>query len=152
MKKASRKNIMAIMYANRTELAPAFAKALKCTEGEFIETITDWAYSMHRPTAQVPSYETIRNAQTMTYLAQIVNDMGREVTASELAATVTDEDGYPMSSRRVGGLLKRACKSGYLSMSPEPWPVGHYGPLGFEDWARKPSRRKQVNIEDLYED
>lgn len=154
-KKASRKNIVYILYANREYLAGAFAKALGCTEAEFIETIEDWACAMGRassPAYRTPSYEQTKNVASMVQLAEQVNAEGVECTASGLAGRATDATGYPMTSKKIGHLLKRAHEQGLISKSPEPWPVGHYGPLGFEDWARKPTRRKTVNIEDLYED
>ena len=86
-----------------------------------------------------PSAETLRNRQIATELAEEINARNAEFTAADIAEFYTDPDGLTLSPRKVGALLKNAVSMGLIAVSPEPWSVKHYAPVGFE-FAKKPVR------------
>ena len=78
-------------------------------------------------------------------LVDELNARNIEVSAAEFATMVTDSDGYPMSSRKVGALLANAAKQGLISKSPEKWATSHYAPNGFQFTAKpKTVRAKKL--------
>ena len=89
-----------------------------------------------------PSAETLRNRQIVAELAQEINARSAEFTAADIAEFYTDPDGMPLTARKVGALLRQAVAMGLIAVSPEPWSVKHYAPVGFE-FAKKPIRVKK---------
>lgn len=106
------------------------------TTGVDIETATEfvqkWAAKANEVKPSKPSAETLKNRALMHDMVAELNARNIEVTAAEFATMVVDNDGYPMSSRKVGSLLANAAKQGLIAKSPEKWDVAHYAPLGFE--------------------
>ena len=87
-----------------------------------------------------PSAETLKNRETMRELVDELNTRGKEMTAADLADVYADEDGMPISPRKIGALLRNAAASGLVAISPEPWSVKHYAPVGFTEWEKKPEK------------
>lgn len=104
--------------------------------GVDIETVTEfvqkWAAKANEVKPSKPSAETLKNRALMHDLVNELNTRNIETTAAEFANMVVDNEGYPMSSRKVGSLLANAAKQGLIAKSPEKWDVAHYAPLGFE--------------------
>ena len=98
--------------------------------------------ALNRPRKSKPSAETLKNREIARELAEEVTARGKEVTAAEVAGFYTDPDGMTLNPRKVGALLKNAAAMGLIDVSPEPWAVKHYGPVGFE-FAKKPVRVKK---------
>ena len=98
--------------------------------------------ALNRPSKSKPSAETLKNREIARELAEEVTARGKEVTAAEVADFYTDPDGMTLNPRKVGALLKNAAAMGLIDVSPEPWAVKHYGPVGFE-FAKKPVRVKK---------
>lgn len=99
--------------------------------------------STNRKRISKPSAETLRNRQIATELAGEINARGAEFTAADIAEFYTDPDGMPLTTRKVGALLRQAVGMGLIAVSPEPWSVKHYAPVGFE-FAKKPVRVKKA--------
>lgn len=99
--------------------------------------------STNRKRVSKPSAETLRNREIATELAQEINTRGAEFTAADIAEFYTDPDGMPLTARKVGALLRQAVAMGLIEVSPEPWSVKHYAPVGFE-FAKKPVRAKKA--------
>ena len=99
--------------------------------------------STNRKRVSKPSAETLRNRQIATELAGEINARGAEFTAADIAEFYTDPDGMPLTARKVGALLRQAVAMGLIAVSPEPWSVKHYAPVGFE-FAKKPVRVKKA--------
>lgn len=89
-----------------------------------------------------PSAETLANRKLAEDVAAEVVARGIEVTAKDVAEYATDADGMPMSSRKVGALLRNAAAQGLIAKSPYNWSPAHYAPVGFE-FAPKPERKKK---------
>lgn len=87
-----------------------------------------------------PSAETLKNRETMRELVDELNARGKEMTAADIADVYADADGIPINPRKIGALLRNAAASGLVAISPEPWSVKHYAPVGFTDWAKKPEK------------
>lgn len=98
--------------------------------------------ALNRPHKSKPSAETLRNREIAKELAQEINARGAEFTAADIAEFYTDPDGLTLNARKVGALLKNAAAMGLIAVSPEPWSVKHYAPVGFE-FAKKPVRVKK---------
>lgn len=96
------------------------------------EFVQKWAEKANEIKPSKPSAETLKNRAIMHDLVAELNARNIEVTAAEFANIVVDNEGYPMSSRKVGSLLANAAKQGLIAKSPEKWDVSHYAPLGFE--------------------
>lgn len=103
--------------------------------------------STNRKRVSKPSAETLRNRQIATELAGEINARGAEFTAADIAEFYTDPDGMPLTARKVGALLRQAVGMGLIAVSPEPWSVKHYAPVGFE-FAKKPVRVKKAKDAD----
>lgn len=103
--------------------------------------------STNRKRVSKPSAETLRNRQIATELAGEINARGAEFTAADIAEFYTDPDGMPLTARKVGALLRQAVAMGLIAVSPEPWSVKHYAPVGFE-FAKKPVRVKKAKDAD----
>lgn len=104
--------------------------------------------ALNRPRKSKPSAETLKNRAIARELAEEINARGKEMTAAEVADVYTDPDGLTLNPRKVGALLRQAVAMGLIDVSPEPWSVKHYGPVGFE-FAAKPKRVKKAdNAED----
>lgn len=111
------------------------------------QAVADFHTAMNRPRKSKPSAETLANRKLAEDVAAEVVARGIEVTAKDVAEFATDADGMPMSTRKVGALLKNAAGMGLIEKSPEDWPVAHYAPCGFA-FAPKPerkARKKSVN-------
>lgn len=98
--------------------------------------------STNRKRVSKPSAETLRNREIAKELAGEINARGAEFTAADIAEFYTDPDGMPLTARKVGALLRQAVAMGLIAVSPEPWSVKHYAPVGFE-FAKKPVRVKK---------
>lgn len=108
--------------------------------------------STNRKRVSKPSAETLRNREIARELAEEINARGKEMTAAEVADVYTDPDGLTLNPRKVGALLRQAVAMGLIDVSPEPWSVKHYAPVGFE-FAKKPKRVKKADkAEDTPED
>jgi hypothetical protein len=115
-------------------------------EGFTAEQLNDTANKIEaadaRKRVSKPSAETLRNRQIATELAGEINARGAEFTAAGIAEFYTDPDGMTLTARKVGALLRQAVGMGLIAVSPEPWSVKHYAPVGFE-FAKKPVRVKK---------
>lgn len=103
--------------------------------------------STNRKRVSKPSAETLRNREIAKELAGEINARGAEFTAADIAEFYTDPDGMPLTARKVGALLRQAVAMGLIAVSPEPWSVKHYAPVGFE-FAKKPVRVKKAKDAD----
>lgn len=116
------------------------ATELNATPDEVIAAIESMTKALNRYRVSKPSKETLANRQLTHDIADEVIARGIEVTAKDVAEYATDADGMPMSTRKVGALLKNAAGMGLIEKSPEKWPVAHYAPIGFA-FAKKPERK-----------
>lgn len=99
--------------------------------------------AINRERVSKPSAETLANRKLAEDVAAEVIARGIEVTAKDVAEYATDADGMPMSSRKVGALLRNAAAQGLIAKSPYDWSPAHYAPVGFE-FAPKPERKKKA--------
>lgn len=123
-------------------IADIIADAMGANVADVTVTIDKMIQSANRKRVSKPSAETLRNRQIATELAGEINARGAEFTAADIAEFYTDPDGMPLTARKVGALLRQAVGMGLIAVSPEPWPVKHYAPVGFE-FAKKPVRVKK---------
>lgn len=123
-------------------IADAIANAMGADVADVTATIGKMVQSANRKRVSKPSAETLHNRQIATELAEEINARGAEFTAADIAEFYTDPDGLTLSARKVGALLKNAVSMGLIAVSPEPWSVKHYAPVGFE-FAKKPVRVKK---------
>lgn len=123
-------------------IATAIADAMGADVADVAATIEKMVQSANRKRVSKPSAETLRNRQIATELAGEINARGAEFTAADIAEFYTDPDGMPLTARKVGALLRQAVGMGLIAVSPEPWSVKHYAPVGFE-FAKKPVRVKK---------
>lgn len=124
----------------------AIAAELDTTTNEVTATIRKMIKSANRPRASKPSAETLKNRETIKLIVAEINARNVELTAADLADFTTDCDGMPMNARKVGALCRQAANSGLIAVSPYPWSVKHYGPLGYQ-FAPKPERKTKKNAE-----
>lgn len=120
----------------------AIADAMGADVADITAVIDKMIQSVNRKRVSKPSAETLRNRQIATELAGEINARGAEFTAADIAEFYTDPDGMPITARKVGALLRQAVAMGLIAVSPEPWSVKHYAPIGFE-FAKKPVRVKK---------
>ena len=120
----------------------AIADAMGADVADITAVIDKMIQSVNRKRVSKPSAETLRNRQIATELAGEINARGAEFTAADIAEFYTDPDGMPLTARKVGALLRQAVAMGLVAVSPEPWSVKHYAPVGFE-FAKKPVRVKK---------
>lgn len=120
----------------------AIADAMGADVADITAVIDKMIQSVNRKRVSKPSAETLRNRQIATELAGEINARGAEFTAADIAEFYTDPDGMPLTARKVGALLRQAVAMGLIAVSPEPWSVKHYAPVGFE-FAKKPVRVKK---------
>lgn len=106
------------------------------------DALANLEQATNRKRVSKPSAETLRNRQIATELAGEINARGAEFTAAAIAEFYSDPDGMPLTARKVGALLRQAVAMGLIAVSPEPWNVKHYAPVGFE-FAKKPVRVKK---------
>lgn len=106
--------------------------------------------ALNRPRKSKPSAETLKNREIARELAEEIITRGKEMTAAEVADVYTDPDGMTLNPRKVGALLRQAVAMGLIDVSPEPWSVKHYAPMGFE-FAAKPVRQRKSKAEDAEE-
>lgn len=111
------------------------------------DALANLEQATNRKRVSKPSAETLRNRQIATELAGEINARGAEFTAADIAEFYTDPDGMPLTARKVGALLRQAVAMGLIAVSPEPWSVKHYAPVGFE-FAKKPIRVKKAKDAD----
>lgn len=128
-------------------IADAIADALGADVADITATIDKMIQSVNRKRVSKPSAETLRNRQIAAELAGEINARGAEFTAADIAEFYTDPDGMPLTARKVGALLRQAVAMGLIAVSPEPWSVKHYAPVGFE-FAKKPVRVKKTKNAD----
>ena len=121
-------------------IADAIADAMGADVADVTATIEKMIQSVNRPRTSKPSAETLKNRETVKLIVAEINARGTELTAADLAALTTDCDGMPMNARKVGALCKQAANSGLIAVSPYPWSVKHYAPMGYE-FAPKPERK-----------
>ena len=114
------------------------------------DALANLEQSTNRKRVSKPSAETLANRKLAEDVAAEVVARGVEVTAKDVAEYATDAEGMPMSTRRVGALLKNAANMGLIEKSPEKWPVAHYAPCGFA-FAPKPERKRTKKAEDTPE-
>jgi hypothetical protein len=131
-------------------IADVIADAMGADVADVTATIAKMIQSANRKRVSKPSAETLRNRQIATELADEINARGAEFTAADIAEFYTDPDGMPLTARKVGALLRQAVGMGFIAVSPEPWSVKHYAPVGFE-FAKKPVRVKKAKDENAAE-
>lgn len=131
-------------------IADVIADAMGADVADVTATIDKMVQSANRKRVSKPSAETLRNRQIATELAGEINARGAEFTAADIAEFYTDPDGMPLTARKVGALLRQAVGMGLIAVSPEPWSVKHYAPVGFE-FAKKPVRVKKSKDENADE-
>lgn len=120
----------------------ALAAALGATPEDVTAALDTMRAALNRPRKSKPSAETLANRKLAEDVAAEVVARGVEVTAADVAAYATDAEGLPMSTRKVGALLKQAAERGLIEKSTEKWPVAHYAPCGFT-FAAKPERKRK---------
>lgn len=120
----------------------AIAAELDTTTDEVTATVDKMIQSANRPRKSKPSAETVKNRETVKLIVAEINARGTELTAADIADFTTDCDGLPMNARKVGALCRQAANAGLIAVSPYPWSVKHYAPVGFE-FAKKPVRVKK---------
>ena len=125
----------------------AIADAMGADVADITAVIDKMIKSVNRKRVSKPSAETLRNRQIATELASEINARGAEFTAADIAEFYTDPDGMPLTARKVGALLRQAVAMGLIAVSPEPWSVKHYAPVGFE-FVKKPVRVKKTKNAD----
>ena len=140
MANITRKNIVNALTTDG--IADIIAATLDAEATDVTAAINKMVASVNRPRKSKPSAETLKNREIARELAEEVTARGKEVTAAEVADFYTDPDGMTLNPRKVGALLKNAAAQGLIDVSPEPWAVKHYGPVGFE-FAKKPVRVKK---------
>lgn len=128
-------------------IADVIADAMGADVADVTATINKMVESANRKRVSKPSAETLRNRQIATELAGEINARGAEFTAADIAEFYSDPDGMPLTARKVGALLRQAVGMGLIAVSPEPWSVKHYAPVGFE-FAKKPVRVKKAKNAD----
>ena len=128
-------------------IADVIADAMGADVADVSATINKMVESANRKRVSKPSAETLRNRQIATELAGEINARGAEFIAADIAEFYTDPDGMPLTARKVGALLRQAVAMGLIAVSPEPWSVKHYAPVGFE-FAKKPVRVKKTKDAD----
>ena len=128
-------------------IADVIADAMGADVADVSATINKMVESANRKRVSKPSAETLRNRQIATELAGEINARGAEFTAADIAEFYTDPDGMPLTARKVGALLRQAVAMGLIAVSPEPWSVKHYAPVGFE-FAKKPKRERKAKDAD----
>lgn len=150
MANITRKNLVNVLAAiGKTEQGIAIiAKELNATDKDVNAALDRLIVFNNRPHKSKPSAETRRNRAIARELAQEINTRNAEFTAADLAEFYTDPDGMTLSPRKVGALLKNAVAMGLIEVSPEPWSVKHYAPVGFE-FAPKPKRKRKAKTEDV---
>lgn len=114
------------------------------------DALTKLEQATNRKRVSKPSAETLKNREIARELAEEIITRGKEMTAAEVADVYTDPDGMTLNPRKIGALLRQAVAMGLIDVSPEPWSVKHYGPLGFE-FAAKPVRQRKSKAEDAEE-
>lgn len=132
-------------------IADLIADTMGADVADVTATINKMVQSINRKRVSKPSAETLRNRQIATELANEINVRGAEFTAAELADVYSDPDGMQLTARKVGALLRQAVAMGLVAVSPEPWSVKHYAPVGFE-FAKKPVRVKKSKDADNADD
>ena len=140
MANITRKNIVNALTTDG--IADIIAATLDAEATDVTAAINKMVASVNRPRKSKQSAETLKNREIAKELAEEVTARGKEVTAAEVADFYTDPDGMTLNPRKVGALLKNAAAMGLIDVSPEPWAVKHYGPVGFE-FAKKPVRVKK---------
>lgn len=124
----------------------AIAAELNTTTDEVTATVDKMIKSANRSRTSKPSAETLKNRETVKLIVAEINARGTELTAADIADLTTDCDGLPMNARKVGALCRQAANSGLIAVSPYPWSVKHYGPLGYE-FTPKPERKAKKSTD-----
>lgn len=124
----------------------AIAAELNTTTDEVTVMVDKMIQSANRPRASKPSAETLKNRETVKLIVAEINARNVELTAADLADLTTDCDGLPMNARKVGALCRQAANAGLIAVSPYPWSVKHYGPIGYE-FAPKPERKTKKSTD-----
>lgn len=145
----TRKQLINILAAiGKTEQGTAIlVKELNATDKDVNTALDKLIVSNNRPHKSKPSAETLRNREIAKELAAEITARGKEMTAADVADFYSDPDGLTLNPRKVGALLRTAAAMGLIDVSPEPWAVKHYGPVGFE-FAKKPERKRKAKTED----
>ena len=131
---------------NNDVIINAIAAELNTTTDEVTATVNKMIQSANRARKSKPSAETLKNRETVKLIVAEINARNVELTAADLADLTTDCDGLPMNARKVGALCRQAANAGLIAVSPYPWSVKHYGPIGYE-FAPKPERKAKKNAE-----
>lgn len=124
----------------------AIAAELNTTTDEVTATVDKMIQSANRPRASKPSAETLKNRETVKLIVAEINARNVELTAADLADLTTDCDGLPMNARKVGALCRQAANAGLIAVSPYPWSVKHYAPMGYQ-FAPKPERKTKKSTD-----
>lgn len=132
-------------------IADVIADAMGVDVADVTTTINKMVQSANRKRVSKPSAETLRNRKIAAELADEINARGAEFTAADIAEFYADPDGMQLTARKVGALLRQAVAMGLVAVSPEPWSVKHYAPVGFE-FAKKPVHVKKSKDTDNAED
>lgn len=132
-------------------IADVIADAMGVDVADVNTTIDKMVQSINRKRVSKPSAETLRNRQIAAELANEINVRNAEFTAADIAEFYSDPDGMQLTARKVGALLRQAVAMGLVAVSPEPWSVKHYAPVGFE-FAKKPKRVKKNKDADNADD
>lgn len=124
----------------------AIAAELNATTDEVAATVNKMIQSANRARKSKPSAETLKNRETVKLIVAEINARGTELTAADIANFTTDCDGMPMNARKVGALCRQAANAGLIAVSPYPWSVKHYAPVGYE-FAPKPERKAKKSTD-----
>lgn len=140
----TRKALSLALIANAD--VDALATELSATPEDVTAAIESMSKALTRKRVSKPSAGTLANRKLAEDVAAEVIARGVEVTAKDVAEYATDAEGMPMSTRKVGALLRSAATMGLIERSPEKWPVAHYAPCGFT--FAKPERKRAKKAED----
>ena len=124
----------------------AIADELNAPASDVAATISKMVVSANRPRTSKPSAETLKNRETVKLIVAEINARGTELTAADIADFTTDCDGLPMNARKVGALCRQAANAGLIAVSPYPWSVKHYAPMGYQ-FAPKPERKAKKSTD-----
>lgn len=125
----------------------AIAAELNTTTEEVAATVNKMIQSVNRTRTSKPSAETLKNRENLKLIVAEINSRNVELTAADIANFTTDCDGMPMNARKVGALCRQAANAGLIAVSPYPWSIKHYAPVGFK-FAKKPVRVKKAKDAD----
>lgn len=140
----------AIVDADPETLAALFGDKFEDAQAVASRSLDTIAKAAARP--KTPSKDTLRNNRIKDDIFAELSARGGEHTATEIAEFMTDPDGFPMTSRKVGALLSAMVRDGRVVKSPEKWATTRYAVKGYDQWEPKPVRKAKKKDEENAEE